>query len=155
MRIRLVSMSVLVMLWGSVLAHADAEPTYYLALGDSLSQGIQPLGPAVNGQNTDIETNQGYVDDLYALLHLRTPGLKLAKLGCPGETILTMLNGGGPCTYVEGSQLAAAVSFLETNKVDLVTLDVGANDVDKCISLTGINGMCFSRALSDVGSDHR
>jgi hypothetical protein len=40
MRIRLVSLSVLMMLWGSALAHATVRPTYSLALGDSLAQGV-------------------------------------------------------------------------------------------------------------------
>src|SRR5689334_13986934 len=51
-----------------LLAAAQAEakwkapaPRYYLALGDSLSQGVQPN---VNGLS--LETNQGYADQLYA-----------------------------------------------------------------------------------------
>ena len=76
------------------------------------------------------EANRGYVDDLYALLRFRTPGLKLAKLGCPGETTASMISG-NVCSYREGSQLAAALAFLQSNKVDLVTIDIGANDIDR------------------------
>jgi len=88
MRIRLVSLSVLVMLWGPALApRTSAQTTYYLSLGDSLAQGVQPRVP----RGTNATTNQGYVDDLYAMLFSRTPGLQLAKLGCPGETTTTMI----------------------------------------------------------------
>jgi lysophospholipase L1-like esterase len=149
MRIRLIILLVLLMLWGSALAHASAGPPYYLALGDSLAQGVQPLGP--NGQ--DIETNQGYVDDLYTLLHSGTPNLILAKLGCPGETTTTMIQGGSICYPVGSSQLAAAVSFLQTHQVALVTLDIGANDIDRCVSLSGIDWGCVTTALSTVRSD--
>jgi hypothetical protein len=40
---------------------------------------------------------------------------------------------------VWGSQLAAAVSFLETHHVRLITLDIGANDIDHCISFWPID----------------
>ena len=149
MSIRLVSLSVLVMLWGPALApQASAQTTYYLSLGDSLAQGIQPQVPS----GTNAPTNQGYVDDLYAMLFSRTPGLQLAKLGCPGETTTTMIHG-GVCGYAAGSQLAAAVSFLEANRVAIVTLDIGANDIDHCASLNGIDWRCVTTALSTVRSD--
>jgi lysophospholipase L1-like esterase len=148
MRIRLVNLSVLVMLWGSALARAAEPPTYYLALGDSLAQGVQPSATG------DVATNQGYADDLHALLRLREPGLVLAKLGCSGETTTTMILG-GVCNYgEEGSQLAAAVSFLKTHHVSLVTLDIGANNIDQCISLTnGIDTNCVANGLQSVGID--
>jgi lysophospholipase L1-like esterase len=128
MRIRLLTLSFLISLLGA--AHATAQPTYYLALGDSLAIGIQPSGAGVG---IDVPTNQGYADDLYALLRKRIPGLLLAKLGCSGETTGSMLNG-GMCPYPEGSQLATALSFLQTHQVGLITLDIGANDVDHCIT---------------------
>ena len=112
------------------LAQAAAQPGYYLALGDSLAIGLQPSG---KGAGIDIPTNQGYVDDLYAFLRARNPGLRLAKLGCSGETTSSMVSG-GMCAYPEGSQLAAAENFLQTHRVELITIDIGANDVDHCIS---------------------
>jgi lysophospholipase L1-like esterase len=148
MRFRFVSLFVLIMLWGPALTHAAAQPTYYLALGDSLAQGVQP-----SGSGTDVDTNQGYADDLHALLRLRTPGLALAKLGCSGETTTSMIHG-GICTSPEGNQLAAAVSFLATHKVALVTLDIGANDVDGCVSLTtGIDPTCVTDGFTSVGGN--
>ena len=102
--------------------------TYYLALGDSLSQGVQP-----NAAGTSVETSQGYPDQLYALLRPGQPTLALVKLGCPGETTATMIHG-GICRYPGGSQLAAAVAFLAAHRghVRLITIDIGANDPEDC-----------------------
>jgi len=110
-------------------APARAVPaSYYLALGDSLSQGVQP-----NAAGASVETRQGYPDQVYAALLPRHPGLRLVKLGCPGETTSTMING-GICPYPGGSQLAAAVAFLRAHRghVFLVTDDIGANDLEDC-----------------------
>ena len=113
----------------SAPSHARAGPaTYYLALGDSLSQGVQP-----NAAGTGVETGQGYPDQLYAVLRASHPSLELVKLGCPGETTETMIHG-GICRYPDGSQLAAAVAFLSAHRghVFLVTIDIGANDPEDC-----------------------
>ena len=109
--------------------HARAIPaSYYLALGDSLAQGVQP-----DATGASVETRQGYPDQLYAALHPRHPGLRLVKLGCPGETTGTMIDG-GICHYPGGSQLAAAVAFLRAHRghVLLITIDIGANDLEDC-----------------------
>jgi lysophospholipase L1-like esterase len=45
-----------------------------------------------------------------------------------------MLSGGKFCPYA-GTQLADAVKFIKTHKVAFVTLDIGANDVDRCASV--------------------
>ena len=87
-----------------------------------------------------METNQGYPNQLYTALHLGNPTLKLVKLGCPGETTATMING-GICTYSAGNQLAQAAAFLASHKgkVQLVTIDIGANDLNPCVVLPTIN----------------
>ena len=105
-----------------------AQASYYLALGDSLSQGVQPDAAGVS-----VETGQGYADQVYAALHPGHPALGLVKLGCPRETTSTMINGGS-CRYPGGSQLAAAVAFLRAHRghVFLVTIDIGANDPEQC-----------------------
>lgn len=146
MRIRIISLSLLMALTCAAMAHATVAPTYYLALGDSLAIGVQP------SPNGEVATNQGYADDLFAVMRLRIPGLKLTKLGCSGETSGTMISG-GVCNYVEGSQLAAAVNFLKTHSVALVTLDIGANDIDHCISITGVDSGCVETAFSTVSSN--
>ena len=113
---------------------ATTTASYYLSLGDSLAQGVQP-----NSSGTDVETNQGYPNQLYTSLRLGNPTLKLVKLGCPGETTATMMNG-GICSYAKGSQLAQAAAFLASHKgkVQLVTIDIGANDLNPCLALTGL-----------------
>ncbi len=115
-------------------AHASPAPlTYYLALGDSLAQGVQP-----DAAGASVETRDGYPDQVYAALRPSHPTLKLVKLGCPGETTSTMING-GICHYDGGSQLKAAVAFLQAHRgrVLLVTIDIGANDPERCAGQQG------------------
>lgn len=107
---------------------AAKTPTYYLALGDSLSRGVQP-----DATGTSVETRDGYPDQVYAVLHKTRSALQLVKLGCPGETTSTMIDG-GICRYSGGSQLAAAVAFLRAHRgrILLVSIDIGANDPERC-----------------------
>ena len=116
-----------------------ASPHYYLALGDSLSQGMQP---DLNGVTRD--TNEGYANDLLAIERSHVRGLQLDQLGCGGETTTSMITGQGNnanarllhCDRAGGSQEAAAERFLRAHhhpgEVPLVTVDIGANDVDGC-----------------------
>ena len=130
----------------AINAPAKAPPaTYYLALGDSLARGVQP-----NAAGVSVETNHGYPDQVYAALRPSRPGLKLVKLGCPGETTVSMING-GICRYPGGSQLAAAVDFLQVHRgrVLLVTLDIGANDPEDCGGQPGL-GQLAECAVKDV-----
>ena len=127
-------------------ALAKAPPaTYYLALGDSLAQGVQP-----NAAGVSVVTGDGYPDQVYAALHPGRPGLKLVKLGCPGETTASMISG-GICPYQGGSQLAAAVAFLQAHRgrVLLVTLDIGANDPEHCGGEPGLSQLAKC-AVKDV-----
>ena len=116
---------------------------YYLALGDSLSQGVQP-----NAAGVSVETSSGYPDQVYATLYRTRPTLKLVKLGCPGETTSTMIHG-GMCHYPGGSQLAAAVAFLHAHRgrVLLVTLDIGANDPESCGGQPGLTQLAKCAAV--------
>jgi len=127
-----------------VLAQAPA-PTYYLALGDSLSVGVQP-----DASGASVETGDGYPDQVYAALHRSRPSLRLVKLGCPGETTSTMING-GICRYQGRSQLAAAVAFLHAHRghVLLVTIDIGANDAEQCGVQPGLTELARC-AVADV-----
>ena len=106
----------------------SAPAVYYLALGDSLSRGVQP-----DAAGASVETPQGYPDLVDAQLRQRHPALRLVQLGCPGETTETMTQG-GICRYPGGSQLAAAVTFLQAHRghVLLVTIDIGGNDPEAC-----------------------
>jgi len=115
-------------------AKPKVPASYYLALGDSLAQGVQP-----DAAGRSVPTSSGYANQLYALLHRNRPSLRLARLGCPGETTKTMLHG-GICRYAGGSQIAAADAFLRAHRghVLLVTLDIGANDPQDCVSAPGL-----------------
>jgi lysophospholipase L1-like esterase len=124
---------------------------YDLSLGDSLSIGVQP-----DASGTAEPTDQGYANDLYARLkHVEARhgrNLKLVELGCSGETSTTMIDG-GICTYPDAaSQLAAAEQFLSAHRghVALVTVSIGANDVDKCATLTSVNVACVEQGLATL-----
>jgi len=118
-------------------------PSYYLALGDSLSRGVQP-----DAAGASVPTPQGYPDLVYAGLRRGHPGLRLVQLGCPGETTETMMRG-GICRYPGGSQLAAAVAFLRAHRghVLLITIDIGANDPEHCGDQPDLAGLasCIGR----------
>jgi lysophospholipase L1-like esterase len=122
------------------VAHAeiDSATPYYLSLGDSLAASVQPNG----------DFTHGYAEQLYASLVAADPKLKLVKLGCGGESTVSMrfgsqdptvvLSCGSPHTYKTAlfpkrTQLAEAVDFLESHKgkVALVTIDIGANDLQR------------------------
>jgi hypothetical protein len=107
---------------------------FYLALGTSLAVGEQP------GRG---ETTKGYVDDLWRRIEPQIPGLGLRNVGCGGETSRSMITGKHSlCDYAAGSQLDAAVAFLDANpgQVAFITIDVGANDlVFRCLDFgTGL-----------------
>jgi lysophospholipase L1-like esterase len=126
-------------------AHAASKATYYLSLGDSLAQGSQPIGgPASSVAPPGYA--QGYADQLLKLERGSYAQLQLVKLGCGGESTVSMLYGSqdpsvalscGPPSFYEarypdgGTQLAAAVAFLQEHRgsVAFVTIDIGANDV--------------------------
>jgi lysophospholipase L1-like esterase len=103
----------------------EAAPLYYLSLGDSLATGVQPIG----AEEWQFRTNEGYPDQLDAIARRRLPNLRTVKLGYPGESTTTMIEG-GLTTYPHGSQLDEAVAFLRSHRgrVAFVTLDVGFND---------------------------
>jgi lysophospholipase L1-like esterase len=103
----------------------DKAKLYYLSLGDSLAAGVQPIGDP----NAAFRTDRGYAEQLLATAKSAYPKLALEKLGCPGETTTTMIDG-GICAYDHGSQLDEAVAFLHAHRqfVAFVTIDIGAND---------------------------
>jgi lysophospholipase L1-like esterase len=151
----LTTITVLLALTGLLATHAVARDDktdgrgkgFYLSLGTSLSVGIQPNRA---GQNRP--TKEGYPDQLYAALSETRPKLRHVKLGCSGETTVTMIFG-GICDYKEGSQLAEAVRFLHDHQgsVALVTIDMGANDIEPCARLSGAaQELCVITGLGNI-----
>lgn len=129
-------------------ASAWTPTTFYdISLGDSLSVGFQPTSAHPGGQ---ITTN-GYADQLFASIQNRygQHPLQLVKLGCPGETTSSMINGAnvpsgdnyGP-SYCASQYSAATggaysdqlhtalaeIATLGASKVKVITIDIGAND---------------------------
>jgi lysophospholipase L1-like esterase len=134
--------------WASAAAGAAVVgPTYYVALGASDAVGYQPTLARPLGQRTDA----GYADDLAATERARWSSLELVQLGCPGETTTAMLDGGDACHYASGSELAAALAFLrEHPSTALVTVDLGYNDVERCLARGFVNEPCVTSGLDTV-----
>ncbi|MFE0463415.1 SGNH/GDSL hydrolase family protein [Kitasatospora sp. NPDC058965] len=134
---------------------ADAKHTrYYLALGDSLAAGYQSLPGGGH------EVGHGYAQDLARTLQARAAaahrGFSFTDLGCPGETTGSMLGGGCPYPHpFPGSQLDAAVAFLKAHRKDdlVVTLDIGANNVDGCASGGSLDAACAAKGIATAGKD--
>ena len=139
--IAVLGLTVAAVAWTAPQAAADAPgKDFYLSLGDSLAQGAQPIGgpDSLTGESG---YNHGYADELFKTARDAHSGtLRLVKLGCGGETTTSMISG-GVCRYPAGSQLAAAVEFLDQHRgqVAFVTIDIGANDVFAC----GGDPTCF------------
>ena len=143
-------------IWGALLVTLSTaagvraeDPTYYLALGDSLAIGIQP---AANGSY--VPTYHGYVDDLYALFRSRFTALHLVKFGCSGETTSSMITGlQSPCSYPAGSQLSEALAFLQSHRVGLITLDIGGDNLLACFFAVPLDPTCAANAASTAAND--
>lgn len=118
-------------------AAAHDTTRYYLALGDSLAYGYQPVRP--------LDRTQGYVYQV----HNARPELALTNLGCPGETTTTMIDGG---VCPGDPQLTSAERFLRAHRgqVALVTIDIGANDITPCASGGVIDDACAQRAYRTI-----
>ena len=109
---------------------------YYLALGDSLTYGIQPGKVDAGLPPSGFDT--GFVDVFARRLRTLAPKLRVVNYGCPGETTVTFVAGG--CEWLaggralhdafRGAQLYAALVFLlvHPSEVSPITLNLGGND---------------------------
>ncbi len=139
-------------------AGAHAKTSYYVALGDSYAQGVQPIGP----NQADVATNKGFNDDAYRTLRKSHRGLKLVKLGCGGATTDSMINGTKPCIETlpyrsksrKTSQLTYAAKWLRAHrgKVAYVTVSIGGNDFAHCASEPDLNAVvaCTSQGIDQM-----
>jgi lysophospholipase L1-like esterase len=118
----------------------------YLDIGASVSVGVQPTPRDPRGQ----PTNRGYSNRLVTIEAAKGLTLKLTELGCPGESIATMLHGPDPCYVAPDTQLSDAVAFLHThhNAVTLVTVDLGFNTLDVCLHHLDIDLSCVTPQLA-------
>jgi lysophospholipase L1-like esterase len=110
--------------------------SYYLALGDSITYGVEPTKMKPGARPSDFDT--GYVDVFAARLRKLSPKIQVVNYGCPGESSVTFARGGCPALAdgfklhdaFRGSQLKAALSFLRAHRgqVSPVTLTLWGND---------------------------
>lgn len=136
---------------GSSPAGADTNSPFYLALGGSASVGYQPTISNPKGA----PTAQGYANDIVSFEASRGLAVQLTQLGCPGETTTSMLYGGDHCYPSGDTQLAEAIAFLQANHDDqgLVTIDLGFNNIRRCLMGESVHEACVESALDSVRAD--
>lgn len=132
-----------------------SNSTKYLALGDSIAFGYTPLA-----QNPgDLKDYHGYPEFVS-----QGTNLKLANASCFGESTGHFLNLAAQDTGCaawravfplfadySGTQMEYALDYLQGNKkVQLVTIDIGANDLGILLAACGGNPTCFENGLPGV-----
>jgi lysophospholipase L1-like esterase len=126
---------------------APGSVEYYLDLGGSGSVGFQPTAARPTGQPTD----SGYSNDLLTIERARWHALQLVEFGCPGETTGSFLAGGDRCRPAGQSQLAEAVAFLHAHSnTTLMTVDLGFNDVGRCLAFHTVDEECLTQRLDVI-----
>jgi len=98
----------------------------YMSMGDSVAAGTRPNVPITNTAYTDVLFRR-IGDDLGLATHM--------DISCPGETSGGLISGADSHCFVPGiSQLDLALAFIAGNPgaVQLITIDIGANDVLAC-----------------------
>jgi lysophospholipase L1-like esterase len=128
--------------------------TFYLDMGGSSSLGTQPTGVATrNGHRT----NLGYANDLKEIEARRGVALDLHQIGCPGETVQSMLDtvGGDRCNTPPVTQLSRARKFLLSHhdQPGVVTIDLGFNNIRPCLSHATVHEACFEQQLVLINKD--
>jgi lysophospholipase L1-like esterase len=101
-------------------SNVEPVPSYYVALGDSISAGDYASSPL-----------SSFVGLVYLHEMMRDPGLVLVNLACGSEATTDMIAGSDLCDYNVSSQLDHATSFLSAHRgqVRFVTIDIGINDI--------------------------
>lgn len=107
---------------------ARVTPSYYLALGDSV---------------TVWDGTKSYPYLLLRHYRHKVPRLSLSDIGIAGETTTSMLDRG---------QYQRALAFVRAHKhhVALITVDIGGNDVVGCIGPAGDNPTCSGAARATI-----
>lgn len=154
-------------------ARVDGTPTY-LALGDSVAFGLDPhLVPKVPFSCFSCGTFTGTApprnDDVFVgypeLLQQRL-AVPLVNAACPGETSASYVaradtGQAAICAKFKASdwlhanydvtQQRYALDFLARHsRVELVTLDVGANDVLNLVAACGADPLCINQGIEGV-----
>ncbi len=129
----------------SITTTSSTSTAFYLDLGASVSVGVQPTSTDPYGQRTD----HGYANALVAFEATQGVALQLTQLGCPGESLMTMINGGDRCHPLPDTQLADAVAFLQAHLHEdgLVTIDLGFNTLRPCFRQLSVDLACVNTKL--------
>jgi GDSL-like Lipase/Acylhydrolase family len=127
---------------------------FYLDIGASESLGFQPTGiPDHNGERTDT----GYANDLILREGLKGVALTLEQIGCPGDTIQSLLDTttSDACYTAPNNQLTKAEAYLQAHRADqvLVTVDLGFNNVRPCMEADPVNETCLAQAITAIQHD--
>lgn len=118
-------------------AQESEAPHYYVSVGTSLAAGVQ----ADKKTGDPIVTDDAYTDQIHQRIQGQIPNLQHVKLGCPGETSTSMIEGSGSYCYAQGqSQLDTAEAFLLAHPAEIafITIDIGANDLLPCLSTADV-----------------
>jgi len=149
---------------GSPRSVAASPERYYLALGDSLTYGLQPA--KVDAGLPPSRFRTGFVDVFAARLRKLVPSIRVVNYGCPGESTVTFVRGGCPWLNggrelhdsFSGSQLQASLAFLHAHpgQVSMITLNLGGNDAEAFSTACRGNFACARsrapRAIAQIGS---
>ncbi|HUY42190.1 MAG TPA: SGNH/GDSL hydrolase family protein [Acidimicrobiales bacterium] len=121
----------------------------YVDIGASVSVGVQPTPRAPKGQ----PTNRGYANRLVTAEAAKGVVLRLTQLGCPGESIASMIHGPDPCYVAPDTQLSDALVFFRAHHLarTLVTIDLGFNTLNVCFNKVDIDLACVNPHLVILG----
>lgn len=160
-RLRVVLIAVTVALGGFISStrspvNAATLPTgFYLDVGGSSSVGYEPTGLLTkDGALLDKPSDNGYANDVVKL-EAPTISLALTKLGCPGETVATLLGEKDHCYKLPVTQMLLAQKFLNLHQDDtgVVSIDTGYNDVQPCIATKDVEVGCVDQAKERINED--
>jgi lysophospholipase L1-like esterase len=140
---------------------APAAPrNYYLALGDSMTYGVQPAKASKGLPPSAFDS--GYVDVVAARLRALAPGIRVVNYGCPGESTVTFTKGGCPWLAdgkrlhdaFRGSQLRAALAFLRAHRgeVSPITVTLWGNDFFPLVDACKGDPACVQKRMGSIAS---
>ena len=159
---------------------SDVPGLYYARVGGARRWCEGPLLPVVllatrwhracspTRRVSRVDTDQGYADPGCTPPSRSGRSLVSAssvKLGCGGETTASFLSGQGNagdalllgCDEAGGSQMVAAERFLRQHhrrgEVALLTLDIGANDIDGCDAEGAIDATCVITGAAQMSAN--
>jgi lysophospholipase L1-like esterase len=131
-----------------VLVSTRSSSGFYLVIGASAAKGFEPIGTMGPRGPNEAATDNGYANDLDAMLAAKGSSLTLDNIACPGETIQTFVNGGDACSP-SLSQLDRAEKLLRHNSGEngVVTIDVGFNNIRPCLQFSNVDASCVASSV--------